>query len=282
MSEQTNDELENQQPETIEGEFTEVAEAEKVDAGEVTPEEEEGELVVHFGEEKKDEEKEHAPAWVKELRKQNREQAKKLKEFEQREAERNKPKEPALRKKPTLADFDYDENAFDAEYQKWVDEKRAVEESEKAAKAKKEADEKAWGEVVASFEEGKKALKVADYQEKQDEVQAMLSEMQQSIILDITKNPALFVYGLGANESKLNELKEITNPVKFTAAIVRLEESMKQTTRKAPPPPEKQVSSGTAIGGSPQKTLDKLREEADKTGDYTKLHKYKREMKNKG
>ena len=90
--------------ETLETEVLEpVVEAEPV---------EEGALVVQIGDEEPEAEPEQAPEWVRDLRKRDRENQKRIKELE---AQLNKPTEvAALPAKPKLDDFDYDTDAFEA------------------------------------------------------------------------------------------------------------------------------------------------------------------------
>ena len=76
--------------------------------------EETEELELSIGDESltSQEEKEEAPAWVKELRKTNREQAKRIKEYERKLAEKESPPDLTLGPEPTLEQFDYDEDKF--------------------------------------------------------------------------------------------------------------------------------------------------------------------------
>jgi len=84
---------------------------------------------------------------------------------------------------------------------------------------------------------------------------------------------------LGKNPKKLEELSKITDPVDFAFKVAKLESQLKVTDRKAPKP-EKRVSSNKSggISGNSDKTLDRLRDEAAKSGDYTKVTAYKRKL----
>jgi len=51
---------------------------------------------------------------------------------------------------------------------------------------------------------------------------------------------------------------------------------MKVTSKKAPRPPEKTLNGGNgSLSGTVDSQLASLRAEAEKTGDYTKINKYK-------
>jgi hypothetical protein len=84
---------------------------------------------------------------------------------------------------------------------------------------------------------------------------------------------------MGKSPAKAKELAAITDPVKFTFAIAKLEAQLKVTPRKAPPAPEKQIRSigGVPMSGAVDSTLERLRDEAAKTGDMTKVIAYKRQ-----
>jgi hypothetical protein len=83
------------------------------------------------------------------------------------------------------------------------------------------------------------------------------------------------IYALGKNLKKAKELSEITDPVKFAFAVAKLEKDLKVTNRKAAPPPEKIVSGTGRSSGAVDSTLERLRAEAEKTGNMTKVIQYK-------
>jgi hypothetical protein len=89
------------------------------------------------------------------------------------------------------------------------------------------------------------------------------------------------MYALGKNPEKLKELAAITNPVRFTAALVRMETKMTVSTRKPSTSPEKVIAGNSAVSGINDKTLDRLRDEAEKTGDFTKVLAYKKQLRAK-
>ena len=84
---------------------------------------------------------------------------------------------------------------------------------------------------------------------------------------------------LGKSPTKLKELAIITDPVKFAFAVAKLERDLKVTTRKAPPPPEKVVTGSAPKSGVVDSQLERLRTDAEKTGDYSKVTQYQREKR---
>jgi len=248
----------------------------------------EEDIVISLGDEvvtpKQDEDKTPAPEWVKELRKRTKEQEKIIREQQaQLDALKVPEQKPALRKRPALSDdgIDYDEDAYAVDMDKWYEEKRAFDAAEAEKKAQAEKAEQTWQEKVAGYNEGREKLaKIEDFEEAESSAMRSLSSIQQGIIVSTIESAPHVMYALGKNPEKLAELKAITDPIQFTAALVRLESKM-TIGRKPATKPEKVVTGNTAVGGINDKTLDRLRDEAQKTGDFTKVIEYKKQLRSK-
>lgn len=251
---------------------------EEVEQEEAEEGQEQEEIVVSIGDETPKEE-EKAPEWVRELRKKNREDQKRIRELEAKLAEKE-PSKPKLGPKPTLAGCDYDDEKFEEELTAWHEQKRQHEAEEaKAIKAKEDA-EKSWQDRLAGYEKAKKEIKVKDFEEAEEAVIQCLDVTQQGVVIHGAENPAIVIYALGKNPGKAKELAEIKDPVKFAFAVAKLETQLKVSSKK-PPAPEKIVTGTARISGSVDSTLDRLRKEAEKTGDFTKVVAHKREQKHK-
>jgi hypothetical protein len=87
------------------------------------------------------------------------------------------------------------------------------------------------------------------------------------------------VYVLGKDPTKAKEFAAIKDPVKFAIAIGKLETKLKVTNRKAPPPPPTTIRGNASISGTVDSHLERLRAEAERTGDYTKVHQYRQQKK---
>ena len=110
-------------------------------------------------------------------------------------------------------------------------------------------------------------------------IEDTLNNNQQGILLEGAENPALLVYALGKNPKKAKELAAIDNPVSFAFAVAKLETQLKVSNRKAKAQPEKKFKSSTTSSGAVDSTLERLREEAAKTGNMDKVMQYKRNLK---
>lgn len=258
-----------------------------VDAAGADNSAESGEIVVLIDGETAVEEDEQklatAPEWVRDLRKTQRELQKKNRELEAKLREKDatpEVKAPPLGVKPTLEGHDYDTEQYEAALEAWHAKKRdadAVEAQQRDAKA---ADQREWQKKLNSYNEAKKKLKVKDYDDAESVVLENLDVTQQGIVLQGAEDAALIIYALGRNPVKAAELAAIKDPVRFAFAIAKLETKLKVSPKKpAPPAPERRIEGSGAKSGTVDSTLDRLRAEAEKTGDISKVVAYKRKLK---
>jgi len=241
---------------------------------------EEGLLVTFGDEDSPPQEDEPAPEWVRELRKTNREQKRRIKELEDSTKDKaSAAKSAELGPKPTLASNDYDEDKFSDQMAAWHDRKREIAQQEqiKAAADKKTAE--AWDAKQARYNDGKTSLGVKDYDEAEEAVKDLLSGTQQGIIVHSMDDPARFVYALGRNPQKAKELAQISDPVLFAVAAAKLETTMKSGTRTQKPNPERTIKGAGPSSGGADSTLQKLRDDAAKSGDFTKVNAYKKQKR---
>jgi hypothetical protein len=249
-----------------------------VEPGKVEPTEPD-EVVVTIGDEPPPEEAE-TPQWVKDTRAANRELVRKVKALEEEKRQRETAK-ATLGPKPKLEDFDYDAEKFEQGLDHWFTEKREADAKAAESAKAEESQKQAWQGRLDAHEQSKAKLKVPDYSEAEDLVKEMFSITQQGIILQGSDDSALICYALGKNPSKAKELASITDPVKFSFAIARLETTLKVTNRKAATTPERVITGTGSKSASVDSKLDALRADADKTGDFTKVIAYKTALKRK-
>jgi hypothetical protein len=219
-----------------------------------------------------------APEWVRDLRKKNREDQRRIRDLEEQLRRRDAPTQAQpLGKKPSLDDFDYDVEKYEDAIAVWHERKRTSDlEQERTRQAEQEADA-AWSKRMEGYTKARDTLKVRDFEDAEAVTGDALSNVQQGIIISGADNPALVVYALGKNPKRAKELAGITDPVQFAFAIAKLETQLKIQSKKTPPPPEKSVRGGSApVSGAVDSTLERLRDEAARTGDMSKVIAYKR------
>ena len=263
--------IEDNEPEVVEEEI-EVNEP----VEEIEPEDTE-EVVVSIGEEAPPPE-DHTPApeWVKELRKTNRELQRQNRELQARvQAAPPETKPVVIGNKPKLEDHDYDADKYEEALANWFERKRQADDANAKQEAEVMNQQKAWQAKLDGYGKAKAELRVKDFEDAEEVAQQVFSITQQGVLLQGADNPALVVYALGKNPAKAKELAEIKDPVKFAFAVAKLEKDLKVTNRRQAPAPERIVTGTGRSSGAVDSTLERLREDAARTGNMTKVIAYK-------
>jgi len=240
------------------------------------------EVVVSIGEEAPPhEETTRAPEWVRELRKADREKARRIKELEAKlnAAAATETKPVALGAKPKLEDHDYDTEKFEAALADWYERKRVADQQVEQQRQAEKAQHDAWQARLESYGKARAELKVRDFEDAEAVAQEVLDVTQQGIVVQGADNPALVIYALGKNPKKAKEISSIKDPVKFAFAVAKLEKELKVTNRKAASPPERTIQGTGRVSGAVDSTLERLRADAEKTGNYTKVIQYKQQKR---
>lgn len=247
--------------------------------------EEPDEVVVTIGEQKPEEEdqQESAPQWVKDLRKNHRELQKKNRELEEKLKATTIKDDgaPQVGNKPTLEACGYDEDKFESELTAWYERKRKADEHTNKIEEDKRKQEEIWKSKLDGYAKAKTELKVKDFEDAESLAQELLDQTQQGIIVHGAKNPALMIYAIGKNPAKAKELAAIKDPVQFAIAIGELGKEIVMKPRKAPPAAEAKVTGSGSLAGATDGTLEQLRAQAEKSGDYSKVIAYKNQLRNK-
>jgi len=236
------------------------------------------EVVVSIGEEAPPpEEQTHAPEWVRELRKTNRELQRQNRELQNKlqTTAQTETKPVVLGVKPKLEDHDYDADKFEAALADWFERKRQADEASARQEAEVMNQQKAWQAKLDGYGKAKAELRVKDFEDAEAVALEVFNITQQGVMLQGADNPALVVYALGKNPKKAKELSDIKDPVKFAFAVAKLEKELKVTNRRAAPAPERIVSGTGRSSGAVDSTLERLREEAARTGNMTKVIQYR-------
>ena len=229
-----------------------------------------------------EEPKQAAPAWVRELRRRERDLQREVRELRAKaqapQQGENQP--PAAGAKPKLEDHDYDAERFETALSGWFDRKRHVDEHAAKQKQSEETQKQAWQARLDAYGKAKASLRVRDYDDAEASVTESLNVTQQGIIVSGAENPALVTYAIGKDPAKLKELAAISDPVKFAFAIAKIETQLKVNPRKPSAAPETVIKSTTRLaGGGQDQALERLRNEADKSGDFTRVIAYKAKLK---
>ena len=109
-----------------------------------------------------------------------------------------------------------------------------------------------------------------------------LDQTQRGILIGGCSNSALVVLALKKHPKELKRLAAIKDPVRYTFELAKLETKLKTTKRRPATAPEGTVErSNAGAARTSDATLARLRATAEKTGNYTPVHEYKRKMRNR-
>lgn len=243
--------------------------------------------VISLGEqpEEGEQDENRAPNWVRELRKSNREKDRRIRELESQVAAAKPVAVIEVGKEPDPDDYDMFEPEgkakFKADWAAWNTRKSEAEAAQRNQQAAQEAQEREWKDRLKAVDTAGAALKVADHDDAVEALADVFSVAQMGMLIDAASDAtkaAQLRYALGKNHTEAARLAAIKHPVKFIAEIARLEQKLKVTPRKSAPPPDTPVRS--AGGGSKASAVDnqleRAREAARKTGDYSKVMELKR------
>lgn len=193
--------------------------------------------------------------------------------------------EPVVPERPrSLADFDYDEDRFNAAidaYEGKKDEHASWQRREETRKADRE---RAAEDQGRQLEQQRKALGVDEsvYKARAAKVYDALSEQQVAVLVEAADNPSRLIFALGGSDTRLDMLAGQEKLAKFAAMVGTMEKEVKMG-KKSPPPPESRVRGATApvAAGSSDKKLAALQAKAEKTGDRSELIAYKASLKSR-
>lgn len=248
--------------------------------------EDDDDVLVSFGdEEPEQQDEEDGTPLIKKLRKLEREKAKENRELKKKlakyESNASESEAKALPPKPTLDAFDYDDDKFESALLDWHEKKREIDKQERAKQEEAEQQQKAWEQSQKKYSERKQELGFRDFDDVEEVVSSTLSAAQQNLIVGGSNDSAKLIYAIGKSPKKLEELAAIKDPVKFIWTVAQLEGQVKveSKTRKPSARPEKHVRGNGTAKGIISSQLKRLTEEADRTGDYSKVVAYKRANK---
>jgi len=260
-------------------------------SGEPEQPEDEGDEEVSIGfEDEPEEEADEADdtPTIKRIRERNRDLNKQLRDREKELAElRAAAAQPQtleeLGPEPTYEECDYDDELFKQRLREYDDKKKAAAERANKAQEGQRRVIESYNRDLENYEKRKAAIGVPDYEDAEAMVVAALSLEQQAVALQAASDPAALVVALAKSPSKLAELAKIDNPWKLSAAIAKLEGSVKVVTKKKAPNIDKPAKGSAAVSGGEtlQAQIDRLEAAFEKKGggDRTEIQRLRRQLK---
>lgn len=197
-----------------------------------------------------------APQWVKDLRKNNREKDKELREL-RRELEqvKSKPAEQqplqqvdVIPPKPTLESCDYDEVAFEQAVTDWHEKKSRAEQSKQQQLRQQQEYQQRFQQRVEAHQKRASTLPVKDYQQMEEIVRAEVPGLHKEILIHCAdEGSELIAYGLGKSQQLRQRVAAETDPLRaaFLLGQISKQVSLAPKARKAIKP-EPEVRGGGA------------------------------------
>lgn len=196
-----------------------------------------------------------APQWVKDLRRNNREKDKELRELrrqleeiQSKPAEVQQPQSDALPPKPTLESCDYDEAAFEQAVTDWHEKKSRAEQQKQQQQRQQQEYQQRFQQRVEAHKQRAAKLPVRDYQEMEAIVLSELPPVQQEIIIHCAdEGSELIAYGLGKSQQLRQRVAAETDPIRaaFLLGQISKQVSLAPKPKKAIKP-EPEVRGGGA------------------------------------
>lgn len=245
-------------------------------------------LVVSLDDEEAQQEERRAPQWTRELRQKQREMARAIRQKDEEIARlkgaTSQPAAIVVGDEPDPDNYEMWDPAgkakFKDDWNAWNGRKREAEDQQRTKAEAEARDRDAWKRTQDAYTAAKGTLKVANFEDAEDAVEVAFNVTQRGILLHALspKQAALMTYALGNSPKSLAELAAITDPVKFTFAVAKMEEKLKVTKSKAVPPPERTVRGTVSSAAVVDNQMERLRAEARKTGDYSKVAEHRRQL----
>lgn len=197
-----------------------------------------------------------APQWVKDLRKNNREKDKELRELRrQLEQVQSRPAEQqpqqqtdVIPPKPTLESCEYDEAAFEQAMTDWHEKKSHAEQQKQQKERQQQENIQKFQQKLQKHQERATKLPVKDYRETEEIVRRELPVIQQEILIHAAdEGSELIAYALGKNPQLRQRVAAETDPIRaaFLLGQISKQVSLAPKPKKAIKP-EPEVRGGGA------------------------------------
>lgn len=197
-----------------------------------------------------------APQWVKDLRKNNREKDKELRELRrQLEQVQSRPTEQqpqqqsdVIPPKPTLESCEYDEESFEQAVTDWHENKSRVEQTKQQQQRQQQENIQKFQRRLEQHNERATKLPVKDYRETEEVVRRELPVIQQEILIHAAdEGSELIAYALGKNPQLRQRVAAETDPIRaaFLLGQISKQVSLAPKPKKAIKP-EPEVRGGGA------------------------------------
>ncbi|MGP2520467.1 phage capsid protein [Pantoea ananatis] len=187
-----------------------------------------------------------APQWVKELRKNNREKDKELRELrrqleqvQSRPVEAKQAESDAIPPKPTMESCDWNDEAFEQAMTDWHEKKSRAEQAKQQKERQQQEYQQRFQQRVDAHKQRAAKLPVKDYQEMEEIVRSEVPDLQKEILIHAAdEGSELIAYALGKNPQLRQRVAAETDPIRaaFLLGQISKQVSLAPKARKATKP----------------------------------------------
>lgn len=153
--------------------------------------------------------------------------------------------------RPTLEQYEYDEDAYSEALASYLDRKKEADQKQAAERERVERMEKKFQDKRAAYEVNKGKLNAPGYESAETAFAAMFTPNAQGVVLAAAKEPERMIYALGKSPALAKRLAEMQDdPIEMAAEIGRLESRIQLQPRKPSTKPERRVKGSASTGKS--------------------------------
>lgn len=277
--------IEEQSPEQIpddSGQQPEVDDENAQGAEQQPDDEGDDEEEFYFGDEKLESptsEEGKDPALVRHLRNTIKEKERELKELRTKSPQPQQSAPTQAPRMPQLSDegIDYDEAVFQQKLSAWSEENAKYHTALAQQQQAQQAAQQQYQQRLQQYQERVKTVKVPNYQQAEKLVIDEVPEQIQAAVIQYAEKPEMVVIALARNPLLRKQFAEATDPVELGRQIGIIEskaKTMPKAKSKAATIPPVKGSNGAELN-----SLEKLKEEAHKSGDWSAYFAAKRAKK---
>lgn len=218
---------------------------------------------------------------VKHLRNTIKEKDRALREATKQQAQQPVIQQPITQppRMPQLSDdgIDYDESIYSAKVNEWAESNAKYQNQKVEQDRQQQSLIQAHEQKLKGYQERVKSLKVANYQQAEQSVMEEVPQQIQAMIIHWAEKPEMVVLALGRNPELRQQMANATDPVAIGRLIGSIESKAKimpKPKTNASPTPDVKGGNGAVLNN-----LEKLKEKARETGDWSPYFAAKRAKK---
>lgn len=219
------------------------------------------------------------PALVRHLRNTIKEKERELKELRTKSPQSQQQAPAQAPRMPQLSDdgIDYDESVFQKRLSEWSEENAKYHAAQAQQQQANQVAQQQYQQRLQQYQERVKTVKVANYQQAEKVVIDEVPEPIQAAIIQYAEKPEMVVIALARNPELRKQFADATDPVALGRQIGIIESKAK--TMPKPKSTAATVPPVKGNNGAELNSLEKLKEEARKSNDWSAYFAAKRAKK---